>query len=109
MKIGRMNAPSSGLRWESTACRAGTAIPFPPKKLDNGNFQWFWTGTMGTGVDLRITFEKEVFVSVIRLPLAGASALAQVGPATVTRRAAAVLVGAFGIYLAAQCFAGIIL
>ena len=75
MKIGRLNAPSSGLRWESTACRAGTAIPFPPKKLDNGNFQWFWTSTMGTGVDLRITFEKEVFVSVIRLPLAGASAL----------------------------------
>ena len=75
MKLGHLNTPSSGLRWETAAYRAGTDISFPPEKLTNGNYRWFWTKTMGTGVDLRIMFEKEVFASVIRLELIGASAL----------------------------------
>jgi len=75
MKLGHLNTPSSGLPWETTAWRAGSRISFPPEKLTNGNFRWNWTATMGTGVDLRIAFEKEVFASTIRLELAGASAL----------------------------------
>lgn len=69
MKIGILNAPASGLKYEFSTWRVGGKIPCPPDRTENGVMTWKWQTTMQTGVEFVFRFEKKVFVSSVSLSL----------------------------------------
>ncbi|MBE6929083.1 MAG: hypothetical protein E7463_02285 [Ruminococcaceae bacterium] len=69
MKIGRLNAPDSGLAYTLTTWRVGGKIVCAPDEVQDGIMKWNWKTTMQTGVELQFCFEKPVFAASVALSL----------------------------------------
>jgi len=73
MYIGILNAPNSGVAFTLTTTRAGGRIALPSEADDR--LFWSWPKTVLSPVELHYEFAREVFLSLVRLPLRSGSAV----------------------------------
>jgi hypothetical protein len=97
MYIGQLNAKHAHLTGSYQFFRRGTQIPFPPDLVSGSNggdtgeiafgdgslcrgssVGWKWNSVMDTGVDVRFSFDKDVFLGAVCVKLAERSAVKSV-------------------------------